>query len=465
MEPEPNILILCTGNATRSVIAGAVLKAHLPHVDIATGGTMSIDGLPMSWRTRAGFEAVGVPTPSHRSRQVLAPDLDQATLIIGLAPEHVYWVRREHPSAAARTVTLKRLVRDLPADNRPLAERVRDLDLAAIELQPWEEVVDPGGGEVEAFVACAEEIVPLVADLAVGLRLSVDMAGDWSSEDWTGERATRWVEMADAVEGQLAPVSAELFDAAALQPGERVLDVGCGTGPTTRRAAELVAPDGHVVGADIAPAMIAAAAERTTSGAGADGRDGAAPVEWVTGDVTTMQPDGVGFDAVISRFGVMFFEQPETSFANLAALTAPGGRLCVAVWAGRGSSAVFEVPLAVVVAEMEARGLTPEVPPSDGGPFSLGEPEPVIAMLERAGWRNVAWTRREVRLPVGGGRDPEGAAEVSMLLGPTRIVSLDSDPAVLAEIQAAVATRLADFVDESGHVVLDATIGIITATR
>ena len=64
-DPRP-----CTGNATRSVIAGAVLKAHLPDVEIATAGTMSIDGLPMSWRTRAGFESVGVTPPAHRSRQV-----------------------------------------------------------------------------------------------------------------------------------------------------------------------------------------------------------------------------------------------------------------------------------------------------------------------------------------------------------------------------------------------------------
>ena len=178
MEPAPNILILCTGNATRSVIAGAVLKAHLPHVEIATGGTMSIDGLPMSWRTKAGFEAVGVTPPSHRSRQVLAEDLDRATLIVGLAPEHVAWVRRTRPSAAPRTATLKRLVLDLAADDRPLADRIAELDLAAIELQPWEEVVDPGGGEVEAFIACAEEVVPLVGDLAARLRLAPSMA-DW----------------------------------------------------------------------------------------------------------------------------------------------------------------------------------------------------------------------------------------------------------------------------------------------
>ena len=164
------ILVLCTGNATRSVIAGAVLRAHVPDVEILTAGTMSIDGLPMSWRTRAGFESVGLPTPPHRSRQVVADDLKRATLVIALAPEHAEWVRRTHPDAADKTVSLRRLVRDLADDERPLTERVAELRPADVELAPWEEVVDPGGGEVEAFTACAQEVVDLVTSLAPRLR-------------------------------------------------------------------------------------------------------------------------------------------------------------------------------------------------------------------------------------------------------------------------------------------------------
>jgi protein-tyrosine-phosphatase len=133
---------------------------------VLTAGTLSIDGLPMSWRTNAGFEAVGLPRPPHRSRQVTPDDLDRATLVVGLAPEHVEWVRREHRAAAERTGTLRRLARELPADGRPLPQRVADLGLADVELGGWEEVVDPGGGEVEAFTACAYEVVELVEQLA-----------------------------------------------------------------------------------------------------------------------------------------------------------------------------------------------------------------------------------------------------------------------------------------------------------
>lgn len=164
------ILILCTGNATRSVIAGALLSARLPEAAVETAGTLSIDGLPMSWRTRAGFEAIGVPVPNHRSRQAQAEHIDDATLVIGLAPEHVQWVRREHPGAASKTVTLRRLERLLANDERPLAERVAELDPANVELSDWEEVVDPGGGEVEAFTACAVEVLEIVNTLADRLR-------------------------------------------------------------------------------------------------------------------------------------------------------------------------------------------------------------------------------------------------------------------------------------------------------
>lgn len=160
------LLFLCTGNAARSVMAGAALAAHLPEWHVTTAGTLVVEGQPMSWRTRAALEGVGLAAPHHRSRQATSADLQHAALVMGLAPEHVHWVRRTHPDAAARTATLRRLARDLPAGPAPLAERVRGLGLDAVELEPWEEVVDPGGGDAEVFAACAREVVDLVARLA-----------------------------------------------------------------------------------------------------------------------------------------------------------------------------------------------------------------------------------------------------------------------------------------------------------
>ena len=147
-------------------MAGATLAMQLEDVRITTAGTHVIEGHPMSWRTRDAMIEVGVtPVTTHRSRQLRAHDLD-ADLIVGLAVEHVTYVRRVHPDAAARTATLRRLVRDLPHEPGPLADRIAALDLAEAELEPWEDVEDPAGGDLDMFVACARELVHLITELA-----------------------------------------------------------------------------------------------------------------------------------------------------------------------------------------------------------------------------------------------------------------------------------------------------------
>ncbi len=134
----------------------------MPGLQVTTSGTHVIEGMPMSWRTRDAITSLGLEVPNHRSRQATETELDNADLVIALAREHVSWMRRVHPPAAPRTATLQRLARELPADGSPLFERLARMRLHEVALEPWEDVSDPAGGDIEVFLACAREIADLL---------------------------------------------------------------------------------------------------------------------------------------------------------------------------------------------------------------------------------------------------------------------------------------------------------------
>src|SRR5262245_43939234 len=94
-------------------MAGALLHEHGLDLIVTTSGTHVIEGLPMSWRTADAIKSLGLEVPNHRSRQATDAEIETADLVIAAAREHVRWMRRVHPHAAARTATLKRLARDL----------------------------------------------------------------------------------------------------------------------------------------------------------------------------------------------------------------------------------------------------------------------------------------------------------------------------------------------------------------
>src|SRR5262249_7063129 len=109
----PHVVMLCTGNAARSVMAGALIDVDVDVV-VTTRGTHVVEGLPMSLRTRGALAALGVANHPHRSRQLTTEDLRRADLVVAMAREHVMFVRNRYREAAPRTGTLKRLARDLP---------------------------------------------------------------------------------------------------------------------------------------------------------------------------------------------------------------------------------------------------------------------------------------------------------------------------------------------------------------
>jgi protein-tyrosine phosphatase len=165
-DTAPLVIMLCTGNAARSVMAGAMLGMHGASVRITTAGTHVVEHQPMSIRTRDALAAVGLDASHHRSRQLTDTDVGSADLVVAMAAEHVRFIRRRHPAGAGHTATIAWLARNLPPGPAPLADRVAGLGLAELDPDEQGDVADPAGGTDEDYAECARQLTVLVAELA-----------------------------------------------------------------------------------------------------------------------------------------------------------------------------------------------------------------------------------------------------------------------------------------------------------
>ena len=206
--------------------------------------------------------------------------------------------------------------------------------------------------------------------------LTSDEANVEQREYWRHAGADQYQENEEANEAVIAPFGQAMLEAARLQPGERVLDVGCGRGASTVEAAECVAPSGLVVGVDISATMLQAARARSAAA-------GLHNVELLEADAQVHAFDPGSFDVVISRFGVMFFDDPQAAFANLARALRPGGRLHFVCPQDPLKSEWVAVAFGAAV---KATGRAPEVgQPGAPGPFAFADGDRLGRLLTRGG--------------------------------------------------------------------------------
>ncbi|MGE4431465.1 MAG: class I SAM-dependent methyltransferase [Sphingobium sp.] len=206
----------------------------------------------------------------------------------------------------------------------------------------------------------------------------------------------------DRFESMLAPLGEALLARARLGQGERVIDIGCGGGWTSRAAAAVVGPTGSVRGVDISPLLVQEAARRAK---------GIANLAFTHGDAATDPIPGAPFDRMISRLGVMFFADPVRAFTRLHGLLVGGGQLDWAVWAAPEDNPWMSGARRIAAQFVEMAPPDPDGP----GPFSLRDPEVLADRLAQAGFGSISIVAWEGHHSVGGaGADPQSAAEFAL---------------------------------------------------
>ena len=267
---------------------------------------------------------------------------------------------------------------------------------------------------------------------------------------WNGPAGQRWAARQAEQDVVLKPVADLVIDRAKLKPGERVIDVGCGSGATAIAFAREVAPSGHVLGVDISGPML----ERARQSAPKD-----LSIDFVLADATVYPFEPGSFDVLASRFGVMFFAEPVLSFANMRRALRPSGRLAFACWREPRENPWMMAPLQAVYQHVPK---LPQMGPEDPGPFAFASEERVRRILGEAGFKDTALESCPLALDLAISRGLDAAVQGALEIGPASR-ALDGHP---AEVRAAAAktvrAKLAPFVD-GASVRLPGSIWMVTA--
>lgn len=253
---------------------------------------------------------------------------------------------------------------------------------------------------------------------------------DWHDAQvayWSGAGGETWLKGAARTEAALAPLGERAVAAAEVRSGERIIDIGCGTGPTTLALARAAAPGGQVLGCDISALLRDEAARRAQS-------EGVTNVRFVSGDASTYAFDPAAADLLFSRFGVMFFGDPATAFRHLRGALKPAGRLVFLVWRPFKENGWAFVPFAA------AGPFLPQLPrpaPDEPGPFAFGDSARPRALLAQAGFADITIDRIDATIALSRSNLDEAVGS-AVELGPLR--------RLLADVSDDVRTRAVDAV-------------------
>jgi SAM-dependent methyltransferase len=285
--------------------------------------------------------------------------------------------------------------------------------------------------------------------------MSTPDAPPLARQAFTEKVGEAWVRLQDRTDALVDPLGRAALARLDVRAGERVLDVGCGCGQTLLELVELVGPAGHVLGVDVSEPMLARARERAA---------GAPTIALAHGDAQAFAFAPESFDAVYSRFGVMFFDDARAAFANLRRAARPDGRLGFVCW-----QELARNPWALRPLEAVRRLLPPGPPPAllaEGrpGPFFLADPTLVRAILTDAGWRDVELAPVEMPLHLGGAATLDDAVAYSLQIGPAARAIADAPQELRPALEAALREALAPFASARG-VWIDGAAFVVTAKR